>query len=164
MRRLKEGNRAAQIVRGGEAYPPPSGPGQSALHEANGVTVTDERQAAPAGYGAAIPYSEDIGYMWDISTPRLALEVLKAGYPWPHEASWDPGIIPAAIDALGKLDQRFRDKEIEHLRKCGITNQYLIIRPVSPINPPGPEDRDRITGAIATLIELGMIAGRGDCC
>jgi hypothetical protein len=67
------------------------------------------------------------------------------------------------MDVLRKLDERFRATEIEHLRACGITDEYLIIRPVSPLNLPGPEDRARIAGAIAVLIDLGMIAGRGDC-
>jgi hypothetical protein len=70
---------------------------------------------------------------------------------------------PAAMDVLRKLDERFRATEIEHLRACGITDQYLIIRPAGPLNLPGPQDRARIAGAIAALTGLGMIAGRGDC-
>jgi hypothetical protein len=101
--------------------------------------VTDEQQAAPAVYGTAIPYSEDIGHMWDISRSRtrLALEVLISEYPWPDEVPVDFDA-PAAMDVLRKLDERFRATEIEHLRACGITDQYLIIRPVSPLNLPGP--------------------------
>jgi hypothetical protein len=57
--------------------------------------VTDQRQGAPAGYGAAIPYSEDIGHLWDISRSgtRLALEVLISECPWPGE-------VPGDFDAL----------------------------------------------------------------
>jgi hypothetical protein len=67
----------------------------------------------------------------------------------------------AAEDTLWEIHDRICEKELADLRLWGVTQQYLIIRPINPARPPAPEDIEKITAAIRTLASLGLIAGRG---
>ena len=87
---------------------------------------------------------------------RLALNTL-----------WDelPGDLNAAgpvRDALGSIHDRINKDEAAALRRWGLAEHYLIIRPVSPVSPPPPQVMEKITAAVRTLAELGMLAGQND--
>jgi hypothetical protein len=86
---------------------------------------------------------------------RFALDVLRLFLPIGDEGH----PIPAG---LRDLHERLCAEEDRQLRSDGVPDRYLIIRPVSPFNPPPPQDMERITDAVRTLASLGMIAGRGD--
>lgn len=81
---------------------------------------------------------------------RLALDVL-----------W--GILPPDMEtdairvALWDIHERLCEEELKKLRTWGIPHQYVIISPINPRKPPGPEDMEKIARAIRTLDDLGLI-------
>jgi hypothetical protein len=87
---------------------------------------------------------------------RLALQVLwhdlRAGTP-EYEGAWE---------ALRQVHDMLVAREHKELAETGLPGHYLIIRPVSPLAIPGPEDAARIREAITTLFSLGMICGPDD--
>jgi hypothetical protein len=85
---------------------------------------------------------------------RLGLEVLWNNLPPDIETGDLRG-------ALWHIHERLCEAEIIRLRKHGMTRRYLIIIPVSPMNPPGPEAMAQITAAIRTLDDHGLIIGYG---
>jgi hypothetical protein len=85
---------------------------------------------------------------------RLGLEVLWNSLP--------PDIETGDIrGALWHIHERLCQAEIARLRKHGLTRRYLVIIPVSPLNPPGPEAMAQITAAIRILDDHGLIIGHG---
>jgi hypothetical protein len=51
--------------------------------------------------------------------------------------------------------------ELAALRTFGISHRYLVIPPINPGNLPGNEDLEKISMAIRTLANMGMITGEG---
>jgi hypothetical protein len=102
------------------------------------------------GHGAAVPQwnAPEAGKL------RLALEVL-----W--DELFDGRLTDAALGMLTELHQQVTAAEEEQLAASGLTSQYLVIRPVDVLNPPGPTEMAKITEAIRTLAGLGMLAGPG---
>ena len=106
------------------------------------------------GYGADVELDGISGALEPTGTLRLALDVLRANL-------LPEMVTPTIEDALWDIHERLCAAELAALRTYGISQQYLIIRPINPANLPGCEDRDQITTAIRTLSGLGLIAGRG---
>jgi hypothetical protein len=65
-------------------------------------------------------------------------------------------------DALKSIHDQINEVETADLRRYGIAEHYLIIRPVSLVSPPPPHIMEKITAAVRTLAELGMLAGQSD--
>jgi transcriptional regulator with XRE-family HTH domain len=87
---------------------------------------------------------------------RLALNVL-----------WDdlPGDMNAAEPVRGAMEtihDRINEIESAELRRQGLAEHYLIIRPISLVSPPPPETMEKITQAVGTLAKLGMLVGQHD--
>jgi hypothetical protein len=103
-----------------------------------------------SGRGAAVPQwnAPDSGKL------RLALEVL-----W--DELFDGRLPDAVLGMLTELQQQVTAAEEAQLVASGLTSQYLVIRPVDVLSPPGPEQMAKITGAIRALAELGMLVGAG---
>lgn len=115
--------------------------------------------AVPAAgpHAAAVDADDELFAVENLREARLALDVLRLFLPIGAEGH----PIPAG---LRDLHERLCAEEDRQLRSGGVPDRYLIIRPISPFNPPAPEDVERITDAVRTLASLGMIAGRGDTC
>lgn len=65
-------------------------------------------------------------------------------------------------DALESIHDQINQIEALGLRTWGLVEHYLIIRPVSPVSPATREIMEKITTAVRTLAELGMLAGQND--
>ena len=87
---------------------------------------------------------------------RLALNTL-----W-NELPDDLNHAGPVRDALESIHDRINEVETADLRRYGIAEHYLIIRPVSLVSPPPPQTMEKITAAVRTLDELGMLAGQND--
>jgi hypothetical protein len=70
-------------------------------------------------------------------------------------------LTPATENALWDVHDQLCEKELAGLSLWGISRQYLIIRPINPANLPSAANMGKITAAIRTLANLGLIAGRG---
>jgi hypothetical protein len=64
---------------------------------------------------------------------------------------------PDVRAALGAIHEALSQKDLANLRAYGLSMDYLIIRPINPMNPPEPEVMQQITAAIRTLSELDLI-------
>jgi hypothetical protein len=107
------------------------------------------------GYGAYVDTEEVSSPLESTRVQRLALNVLWSELP----LAADTGPVQ---DALTTIHDAINEVETGELRMWGVAEHYLIIRPVSPVSPPPPETMERITAAIRTLIELGMVVGQHD--
>jgi hypothetical protein len=110
---------------------------------------------APLPYTAPVSIEALFDDKWDLRVTRLALDVLLANPPLRLDE-------PRTTAALQDLHQRLCDHEMTELADTGAIRSYLIIRPINPAQPPPPGDMQRITDAVRTLAQLGMLAGRGD--
>jgi hypothetical protein len=108
----------------------------------------------PAPCAAAVKGHHELSGVENLRELRLALDVIGLFYP----ARARSGAVNAALD---DIHDHLCEQEHLALRESGVPGRYLIIRPVSPLSPP-PEDTQRISAAVRTLAELGMLAGRGD--
>jgi hypothetical protein len=81
---------------------------------------------------------------------ELALDVLMAHLP---DALAGTGVAAG----LWPLHEELCKLEERELGRSGPAGCYLVIRPVSLMNPPSPEAMGRITAAVRTLAELGML-------
>jgi hypothetical protein len=85
---------------------------------------------------------------------RLGLEALWSNLP--------PDIEPEAVrDALWHIHECLCATEMASLREHGMTRRYLLIIPISPLNPPPPEAMAQIAAAIRTLDDHGLLIGHG---
>ena len=82
---------------------------------------------------------------------RLALNIL-----W-DELPGDLNLAGPVQDALKTIHDRINEVETADLLRYGIAEHYLIIRPVSLVSPPPPQTLEKITAAVRTLAELGML-------
>jgi hypothetical protein len=85
---------------------------------------------------------------------RLGLEAMWSNLPADFETD-------AIRDALWHIHERLCATETASLREHGMTRRYLIIIPISPLNPPEPEAMAQIAAAIRTLDDHGLIIGHG---
>lgn len=83
-------------------------------------------------------------------TLRHALDVLRGHLPPSMETD-------AIRDALHDLDQQLRTATLADLRRGVLARDYLIISPINPMNPPGPEDMRKVAAALRVLDDLGLI-------
>jgi hypothetical protein len=84
---------------------------------------------------------------------RLALSVLTFGLIPPLETD-------QISAALADLWRRLREAEHEALRLWGI-GEYYIVAPVDMLDPPAPDVQARITDALRTLDDLGLLIATG---
>jgi len=107
------------------------------------------------GYGAYVDTEDVSSPLESTRVLRLALNVLWSDLP--------PGSDTEPVhEALTSIHDRITAIETGELRLWGLAEHYLIIRPVSPISPPPPETMEKITAAVRTLTELGMVVGQHD--
>ena len=107
------------------------------------------------GYGAYVDTEQVSSPLESTRLLRLALNVLWNELP--------PGTNTEPVhDALLSIHDRITEIETGELRMWGVPEHYLIIRPVSPVSPPPPEIMEKITAAVRTLTELGMVVGQHD--
>jgi hypothetical protein len=110
------------------------------------------------GYGTHVAVEKISAALGETRAMRLALEVM-----WEHiTKDMEPEQPEGETYILYELDERVRDMELDVLRKRGLAQEFLIIRPISPISPPPPEILQKITSAIRVLAELGMLVGQND--
>jgi hypothetical protein len=110
------------------------------------------------GYGVRVDMNDISSTLNSTRVLRLALNVL-----WDSLDSLPPDTDSGPVgDALKSVHNRINEIETAGLRLWGQAEHYLIIRPISPVSPPPPEVMEKITGAVRTLAELGMIAGQND--
>jgi Asp-tRNA(Asn)/Glu-tRNA(Gln) amidotransferase A subunit family amidase len=110
------------------------------------------------GYGTQVDVEKISAALGETRAMRLALEVM-----WENiTKDMEPERPEGGTYILHELDERIRDMELAVLRKRGLAQEFLIIRPISPISPPSPEIIRKITNAIRTLAELGMLVGQND--
>jgi hypothetical protein len=107
------------------------------------------------GYGVPVDTDEVSSALESTRLMRLALNVLWDGLP--NGVSTGP-----VRDALESIHDQITRAESAELRRLGLAEHYLIIRPVSPVSPPPPETLRKISTAVRTLAELGMLAGQND--
>jgi hypothetical protein len=112
----------------------------------------------PASRGVHISQSGDVED--EISHPivaRMALEVL-----WREFTTRVPGTLEpeeeAVVEALEPMHAMLWRKEMEAVAGTALIAHYLVIRPVNPLNMPGPEETAEIAAAIATLHRHDLIA------
>ena len=107
------------------------------------------------GFGSYVDTENVSSLLESTRLQRLALNVLWNELP--------PGTDTEPMhDALLSIHDRITEVETGELRRCGVAEHYLIIRPVSPVSPPPPEIMEKITAAVRTLTELGMVVGQHD--
>jgi hypothetical protein len=81
---------------------------------------------------------------------RQALDVLSGSLPVEAET-------PAIRDALCAIHEHILQAELKDLRRGVLARDYFIISPINPMNPPGPEDMEKVAAALRTLDDLGLI-------
>ena len=107
------------------------------------------------GYGGYVDTEEVSSPLESTRVVRLALNVLWTDMPLGADTQ-------PVQDALTSIHDHITAIETGELRMFGIAEHYLIIRPVSPVSPPPPEIMEKITAAVRTLTELGMVVGQHD--
>ena len=113
-------------------------------------TTSSER-----GDGAPVDTDEVTAALESTRRLRLALNMLWDELP--NDMTTGP-----VHDLLTSIHDRINKIESAGLRTWGIAEHYLIIRPVSPVSLPPPQIMDKITAAVRTLAELGMLAQQND--
>jgi hypothetical protein len=110
------------------------------------------------GYGVPVDIEAVSSSLDYTRLMRLALNVLWNGLDeFPGDKTTE-----SVADALASVHDLINDAESANLRIFGQAEHYLIIRPISPVNPPPPEIMAKITAAVSTLAELGMLVGQND--
>jgi hypothetical protein len=88
---------------------------------------------------------------------RMALEVL-----WREFTARVPGTLEPEEEAVDKALEAMHAmlwrKEMEAVASTALIAHYLVIRPINPLNIPGPEETAEIAAAIATLHRHDLIA------
>jgi hypothetical protein len=112
--------------------------------------------SSEGGYGVPVDTDDVSSALESTRLLRLALNVLWDGLPS------DMSMTGPVRDALESIHDRLNQVEAGGLRRYGLAEHYLIIRPISPVNPPPTEIMEKITAAVRTLAELGMLAGQND--
>jgi hypothetical protein len=108
-------------------------------------------------HGTPIPHQEDLQGLPHVNVTRLALEVLWNELFYRRSGKLEPEE-EAVGKALDDLHEMLWDEEMQAVAETGLTSHYLVIRPIDPLNIPGPEATSEIGHAIGTLLRHGMIA------
>lgn len=108
------------------------------------------------GYGLPVDTNDVTAALESTRLLRLALNTL-----W-NQLPGDLDQADLVRDALEAIHDRINEVESVGLRRYGIAEHYLIIRPVSLVSLPPPQTLEKITAAVRTLAELGMLAGQND--
>jgi hypothetical protein len=102
------------------------------------------------GHGAAVDTDGVLAALNTTRPLRHALDVL-----------WDnmPGdmLSDAIRAAFFEIDEQLRKAALADLRRYGLSRDYLIISPINPMKPPGPEDMEKVAAALCALDDLGLI-------
>jgi hypothetical protein len=110
------------------------------------------------GYGVPVNTDGVSSTLESTRRLRLALNVL-----WDEWDELPPDVNTEPVrETLQSIHDQINAIETDGLRLWGQAEHYLIIRPISPVSPPPPEIMEKITGAVRTLAELGMLAGQND--
>jgi hypothetical protein len=115
--------------------------------------ATDERltasQIRDRDHGVGIGLDDIRSALAGTRLLRLATDVL---------ADLPPDIETAGVcAALWQVHEALCKRDLANLRTYGLSRDYLIIRPINPMNPPEPEVMKQITAAIRTLADLELI-------
>lgn len=113
------------------------------------MTSDDSADDVP-GYGTEVVLDNFDTLVDGTRMLRLALDVLEDNVP--AEADNEQ-----LRQALWKLRGWLSARELRKLRTWGLARQFVIICPINPRTPPGPDDMKRIATAIRTLDDLGLI-------
>ncbi len=109
-----------------------------------------------AGYGVPVDADEASAALESTRILRLALNALWNGLDGlPPDAVTGP--VP---EALTSIHDRINEIEAPRCAPGDAREHYLIIRPISPVSPPPPQIMEKITAAVRTLAELGMLVGQ----
>jgi hypothetical protein len=111
------------------------------------------------GYGVPVDLEEISAALNRTRCLRLAVNVLADGFD--EIPLNEHGEVPVN-DMLRKIHDRINKLESDAIRDSGQAEHYLIIKPISPVNPPPPEAMEKIANAVRTLQRLGMLAGQDD--
>jgi hypothetical protein len=103
-------------------------------------------------HGAGVSLDDIRSALGDTRILRLASGVL-AGLPTDIEFTKTETVHTALLE----IHERLCKAEMANLRTYGLSNDYLVIRPINPMNPPGPEAMEQVTAAIRTLARFGLI-------
>lgn len=102
------------------------------------------------GHGAGVDLESVRAALQPTRRLRLALDVLTEDLP--------PDLETDAISkALWELHENLAKTETAQLRTYGLSQDYLIVRPINPINPPAPDTMREITTALKTLAGHGLL-------
>jgi hypothetical protein len=106
--------------------------------------------------------SSDQGHGVEVETDSL-LSALVPTRTLQHalESLWDNLPPDLETDALRaafyELDDRLRKAALANIRRGVLARDYFILSPINPMNPPSPEDMEKVTAAFRTLDDLGLI-------
>ena len=102
------------------------------------------------GHGAAVNTDSALAALSPTRSLRQALDAL-----------WDnmPGdmLTETIATAFVEIDRQLREAAQADLQRSGLSREFLIVSPINPMNPPGPEDMARVADALRTLDHLGLI-------
>jgi hypothetical protein len=102
------------------------------------------------GHGVDIYSDSLLNVLEDTRVLRCALDVLWFNLPLDVETE-------STKTAFCEIDQYLRKTVLADIRKGVPARDYYIISPISPMNPPGPEDMEKVAAAVRTLADLGLI-------
>jgi hypothetical protein len=102
------------------------------------------------GHGVAVETDSLLSALVPTRTLQHALEVLWDNLPPDLETD-------ALRDAFYELDEKLRKTALANIRKGIPSRDYLILSPINRMNPPSPEDMEKVAAAIRTLDGLGLI-------
>jgi hypothetical protein len=118
--------------------------------------MNQDQGNGPRGVRVPVPDSDEFEMPHPV-VARMALEVL-----WNQFAATVPGDLgpeeQAVNDAICSMHEMLWRREMEAVASTALTAHFLIIRPVNPMNMPGPEETAAIAAAIATLDSHGLIS------
>lgn len=102
------------------------------------------------GHGVAVETDDLLAALEHTRVLQLALDVLWGNMPG--------GLATESVRAaFCEIDERLRKTTLANLRRGGLPRDFLIVRPINPMNPPGPEDIEKVTTALRTLDQLGLL-------
>jgi hypothetical protein len=120
--------------------------------ESCGVQHTNPRRtmSSDQGHGVAVETDRLLSALIPTRTLQHALEVLWDNLPPDLETD-------ALRDAFYELDEKLRKTALANIRRGVLPRDYFILSSTNPMNPPGPEDIEKLAAALRTLDDLGLI-------
>lgn len=102
------------------------------------------------GHGVAVETDTIRAALEPTRVLRHSLEVLWGNLPTDMETD-------ALSAAFCELDEQLRKATLANMRRGILSRDYFILSPINPMNPPGPEDMEKVAAALRTLDDLGLI-------